>query len=893
MNYPAHCHIPEEFNMVDSQQSIRFISNLKFPSIPFLMKRFSLLFTILVAFFPVMATQGFKPTLPATEENDFILAENSKPIPILIFEDEDKGILRAATNLADDFGRVTGNPAQIISTPSSSKAIIAGQIGSPFIEAIINKGLIQKEDLDGKYEKFILKTVANPLPGVDEALVIAGSDQRGTIYGIYELSRRIGVSPWYDWADVPVVKKENLFIPRGEFTDGEPTVKVRGIFLNDEFPCLGDWVKNTYGTDFGNHEFYERVFELILRLRGNFIWPAMWGWAFYADDPLNSKTADEMGVMVGTSHHEPMGRNHQEWARNRNIYGQWNYSTNKETLDQFFREGIERLRNTQDIVTIGMRGDGDEAMSEEADIELLQSIISNQRRIISDVTGKDASETPQVWALYKEVLDYYDKGMEVPDDVTLLLCDDNWGNVRRVPDPDKRDRKGGWGLYYHVDYVGAPRNSKLLNCTPVQNMWEQLLLAADYGMDRLWILNVGDLKPMEYPISLFMDMAWNPEAFRNADVRNHTREFFSMQFGSSEGPEAARIFNLLSQYNGRVTPELLDKDTYNLNTGEWDKVCAEYRKLETEAWRQYNGLAPEYRDAYMQLILFPLQVMTNLYEMYYAQAVNHRLYQLGDPEANYWADEVKRCFERDGKLMHWFNNELADGKWNGMMHQKHIGYTSWNDDFPADKMPDVFYIDSDHIRDGGFVFRPSDGQIIIESNHFFETNNPDIGDGVWVFTPHLGRTKGGMSVMPYTAPVDGAQLNYAFTLPEDTDSIKLHVIVKSNLAFLNPEGHRFSIRIDDGDPVEVNYNHNLNENPENIYTVFYPTVAGRVVDNELVIYVTPGATDNQHTLTLSPLDPGIVFEKIVVDLGGYEPSHLFGEESPYSIKALNQESSSR
>lgn len=304
--------------------------------------------------------------------------------------------------------------------------------------------------------------------------------------------------------DVPVVKRAEAYILPGIYTDGEPAVKYRGIFLNDEAPCLTSWVKQYYGTDFGDHRFYAQVCELILRLKGNFLWPAMWGWAFYADDSLNSKTADEMGVIIGTSHHEPMARNHQEWARKRNEYGAWNYSTNKKVLDQFFREGIERVKNTEDIITIGMRGDGDEAMSEDTNVKLMESIVENQRRIIEDVTGKPAKETPQVWALYKEVLDYYDKGMRVPEDVIMLLCDDNWGNVRRLPNDKERKHPGGWGMYYHVDYVGAPRNSKWMNMTPIQGMWEQLHLTYEYGVDKLWILNVGDLKPMEYPITLFL-----------------------------------------------------------------------------------------------------------------------------------------------------------------------------------------------------------------------------------------------------------------------------------------------------------------------------------------------------------------------------------------------------
>lgn len=566
-----------------------------------------------------------------------------------------------------------GSATNIV-TNSINARIIVGTIGhSKAIDKIMKLRKSDMKQLKGKREMFIITVEGNQL-------VIAGSDRRGTIYGIYELSRQIGVSPWYYWADTPIEKHSRIYINKGVYTDGEPAVRYRGIFLNDEAPCLTTWVKNTFGTDYGNHEFYAKVFELILRLKGNLLWPAMWGWAFYADDELNSKTADEMGVIIGTSHHEPMARNHQEWARNRDKYGKWNYNTNQEVIDKFFKEGIERRQGTEDIVTIGMRGDGDEAMSETADVALLEKIVRNQRNIIKDVTGQSADKTPQMWALYKEVMDYYDKGMKVPEDVTMLLCDDNWGNVRRVPNAKEVKRAGGWGLYYHVDYVGAPRNSKWLNVTPIQNMWEQLSLAYEYGIDRIWILNVGDLKPMEYPISLFLDMAWNPKRYCESNITDHTLDFCRQQFGADQAEEAARLLNLCCKYNGRITAEMLDCNTYNLETGEWEKAVNDYIKLEAEALRQFITLKDEYKDTYREIILFPIQAMGNIYQMYYAQAMNHKLYKDNDPDANLWADKVEEAFKRDSVLCAQYNHDIAGGKWNGMMIQKHIGYTNWNDD---------------------------------------------------------------------------------------------------------------------------------------------------------------------------------------------------------------------
>ena len=671
---------------------------------------------------------------------------------------------------------------------------------------------------------------------------------------------------------------DSIFVNKGIYTDGEPAVRYRGIFLNDEAPCLTSWVKNTYGTEYGDHRFYQRVFELVLRLRGNMMWPAMWGWAFYADDAENEKTADEMGVVMSTSHHEPMARNHQEYARNRKGWGPWNYQKNKANLQKFFREGIERMKGTEQIVTIGMRGDGDEAMSEEADTRLMTNIINDQRKIIADVTGKKASETPQVWALYKEVQNYYDKGMKVPDDVTLLLCDDNWGNVRRVPNAQERKHKGGWGLYYHVDYVGAPRNSKMLNVTPVQNPWEQLTLAYENGIDRLWILNVGDLKPMEYPISQFMDMAWNPRKYNVNSITRHTRDWCAQQFGESQADEAARILNLICKYNGRCTPEILNKNTYNLENGEWQEVVNQYLKIEADALRQYNSLPAAYHDAYRQIILFPIEMMSNLHQMYFAQAQNNALYKQGNPKANIWADECERFFKRDSLICDFYNHKMSGGKWNGMMTQKHIGYKSWNDDFEKDTCPELFRVTS---KDG-VIISENNGVVEIEAPYY--SSKTDAAEAKWTEIPFMGKSVSAMTLMPYTKSVKGASITYKFKMQVSKTSdgktsddkafngnvsngkqkVRIHVITKSTLDYLNKGGLTYGVSLDGASPVEVNFNKDLNEKPENIYNIYYPTIATRIVDQVIELEL-PATADGIHTLTLTPNDPAIVFEKIVID----------------------------
>ena len=787
-----------------------------------------------------------------------------KTMTVGLSQQEHSCVQLAAQNLLVDFEKVTGQKA---SFSDGAAEVLVGTVGcNPQIDQWVKQGVLS--GLKGKTEKYLIKTIGSQL-------VIAGSDKRGTVYGIYELSKQMGVSPWYYWADVPVEQHAAIYIKKGEYTDGEPAVRYRGLFLNDEAPCLTTWVKNTFGTDFGGHQFYEKVFELILRLKGNYLWPAMWGWAFYADDPENLKTADKMGVMMGTSHHEPMARNHQEYARHRQEWGAWNYSTNKYNLDRFFREGIERMKNTDDIVTIGMRGDGDEAMGSGTDTRLLEEIINNQRRIIKEVTKRPAKETPQIWALYKEVQDYYDAGLRVPDDVTILLCDDNWGNVRRIPTAEEKKRKGGWGLYYHVDYVGAPRNSKWINVTPIQNMWEQLQLAYDGGIQKLWILNVGDLKPMEYPIQLFMDMAWNPAKYQVDNLLDHTRDFCAESFGEAHADEAASILNLVCKYNGRITSEMLDARTYTCE--EFERVVNEYKALETRALRLFLELEPACQDAYRQLILFPVQAMGNIYEMYYAQAMNLQLAKNHDPEANAWADRCRQAFKRDSLLCNYYNKVMASGKWDGMMIQKHISYRTWNDNYRADVCPRLVEVPEPV---NGPVFSSQDGYISMEAEHTY--SREDAQNATWTVIPYMGRTLSGVSLMPYTVPTDQAKLTYQFKA-DGVKTVKVHVVTKSTLDFLDKGGLVYDVAIDGGQSVAVNFNKNLNEKPENIYSVYYPTVAKRVV--EMVVELPLDAGEKVHTLTIHPQDPGIVFEKVVIDLGGYHPQYLFGKESPKTYQS--------
>lgn len=824
-------------------------------------KIFLLSFTML---FCIHLSLSAAKTFVGFHSDGFVWIQNGKACPILTDEKEDKGVLRAINNLKKDATEVTGATPTIIQNPKGKKMLVIGTIEqSRWIQSLVASGKIEAKELEDQREKYIIQTIAQPFEGVDEAIVIAGSDKRGAIYGVYELSRQMGVSPWYYWADVPIQKHTTISIKKGKYTDGEPAVKYRGIFLNDEWPCLGNWASDTFGGF--NSKFYEKVFELVLRLKGNFMWPAMWNSAFYDDDPMNGPLADEMGIVMSTSHHEPMGLAQQDWKRRGT--GAWNYQTNGQVLRDFWQSGMERCKDWESIITIGMRGDGDEAMSAETNTALLEKIVKDQRKIIEKVTKKKAKETPQVWALYKEVQDYYDQGMRVPDDVTLLLCDDNWGNVRRLPALNAKPRKGGYGMYYHVDYVGAPRNSKWMNISQVQRMWEQLSLTYEHGVKELWVLNVGDLKPMEYPIQFFLDMAWNPKQYHEDNLLLHTEDFCAQQFGTKYAAEAARLIDMYTKFNRRITPELLNARTYSLeNYNEWEHVKDEYKALALDALRLYYLMPDNYRDAFDQLVLFPIQACANLYEMYYAQAMNLSLANQKDIRANQWADKVEACFERDSILTHHYHHVMSNGKWNHIMEQTHIGYRFWQQP-EKNHMPRIIRLPEARIAPTPPVYVEADGVVSVEAPNF--TRKMNGSNTHWIIIPNLGRTESSMTTAPNTVtPDEEMYLEYDFITDKEGEAT-IHARFSSTLNFNDYKGMRYAISIDGGEEQVVNINGH------------YKGELGKWQADHVITTTTqhPIAKKEKHTLRIRPLDAALVLQKIMIDFGGLKPSYLGAPQS--------------
>ena len=637
-----------------------------------------------------------------------------------------KGVLRAICDLQTDIERVTGKRPQVFRKDVvEAYPVIIGTLGkSTVIDALVRSGKLDVRDLQKKWESFVITIIDNPKPGIKRAVVIAGSDKRGTIYGIYELSEQLGVSPWTWWADVPVKKRGEAYIKSGYYASGEPKVKYRGIFINDESPAFRNWANEKFGGI--NHQCYEKIFELLLRNKANYLWPSMWlPTMFYVDDPLNPKTADNYGIVMGTSHHEPMTRAHNEWELFNG--GEWNYKTNKEKLQDFWRRGFERVGSYETMITVGMRGDGDDAMAEETAVDLLKTIINDQRKIISDVTEKPAHETPQLWAIYKEVQDYYDKGMRVDDDITVLFSDDNWGNIRYLPKKTELSPSSKFGMYYHFDYVGAPVSYKWLNVTQIERVWEQMKLTYEHGVKEIWIANVGDIKPMELLISFFFDYAWNPESIQAKDLPNYYVSWAIQQFGNEHAKVIAELFALYTKYNSRRTPEMLTASTYSVeNYREADRIVEEYKQLLKQSSSIYEQLSDEYKTSYYQLVQSPIEMCTNLNEMYVAAGKNRYYGIRGAASANYYADKVKELFEKDVLLTKKYH-ELEDGKWNHMMSQTHIGYTYW-DHPPLNMMPTVSYVQVPKPAELGYFLEygatPRWGWLDVEADWAFSQEMP-------------------------------------------------------------------------------------------------------------------------------------------------------------------------
>lgn len=827
---------------------------------------------------------GLSPNLrPApcnvNTEPAFTIARDGRLADIVTDSADWKGVQIAASNLAGDIGKVTGKNAELSHDGiNGGRKIIAGTIGrSALIDSLAASGRLNIESIRGQWEAYIIDVV-------DGNLVIAGSDKRGTIYGIYEISNRIGVSPWHFWADVPVKHSDEIKYCGGRIVQPSPKVKYRGIFINDEWPSFGGWATNYYGGV--NSHLYASIFELLLRLKANYMWPAMWDSRFNEDDPESPRIADEYGIVMGTSHHEPMMRAHKEYVYRKDSVGDWNYSTNKKNLDRFFHEGLQRNKKYENIVTIGMRGDGDVAMGRGDDAEnmrVLRDVIDGQRGIIGDVYGSPDG-VPQLWAVFTEVQRYYDAGFSVPEDVTVLFCDNNWGYIRRTAPPVKR--RGGYGLYYHIDMNGGPWNDRWVNTSPLPKLREQLSLAYKSGIDEIWIVNVGDLKPKELPIDFIMSYAWDPEAITPGEEKEYLVRWAEKIFGSRQSTEIAEILAEYPKYNLWRKAEVQVPGIFSVeNYNEVERTDSLWLALEEKAEKVRTQISPEMQDAYYQLVYYPAVASAGVARLYNAVTKNHHYASLGDPRANEYARVAKELFERDSILSEYYNKKMSGGKWDGMMQDKHIGYKEW---FMPERniLPELRYVDSSEVKKETVAERRTAEFGIAAMD--YDRNLP-AGPTSWILLPDLGRGDGCMGINDVCAPSSpggGAALEYDFELM-DVDSVTIAIGILPTQDINPARGLRLGVEMDGLGMKTIDAREGFIDTfaeytPENLARskVLQPlppttplTLKGtrRGMRNEIfdnmrwLVVRMPVKQDRTHTMRLSMIDPEIVLEKIVIN----------------------------
>ena len=627
------------------------------------------------------------------------------------------GVIRVTEKVAHDVELVSGKKPQILvekeipeTLESSGEdwTIIAATKGkSSFLKKLEEAGSAELKELEQKRECYawIFPEIKNRTKS--NLLVIAGSDKRGTIYGLFHLTEMLGVSPFVDWCGLMPPKQEKIELREDmACISKEPSVRYRGFFINDEWPAFGNWCNHNFGGF--NAKAYDHVFELLLRLKGNYLWPAMWSARFADDGPdlLNAELADEYGIIMGMSHHEPCLRQGEEYKylRGKNsVYGDaWNFRTNREGITKFWEDGLKRSGKFENVITVGMRGEADTAImgknaTLEDNIQLLRDVLKTQKKLIQERVNPDLTKVPRMIALYKEVEEFFygnekTKGLmgaEELEDVILMLCDDNYGNLRTLPTEEMRKHAGGYGMYYHLDYHGWPVSYEWINSSYLPKIWEQMSMAYDFGVRELWMVNVGDIATQEFPLSFFLDMAYDFDRWGSRALnctQEYTRKWVRQQFGSVEEETQDTIADILEQYTKiihRRRPEALNPETYHpVQEKESSRIFEEEEQLLKKLQDVYETIEktnPQNLSAFIALVYYPAFGTMNLVKMQILAGWNHYYANLGAVCANDYGDEVERCMEQDRKAVEMYH-QMDQGRWYGMGMSQHIGFTHWNED---------------------------------------------------------------------------------------------------------------------------------------------------------------------------------------------------------------------
>jgi hypothetical protein len=803
----------------------------------------------------------------------------------------------AAGLLADDVQRVTGKKPRLISDPQKlgRHAILIGAIGhSELIDRLIAAGKIDVSDVRGQWETYKLQVLDRPMPNLEAALIIVGSDRRGTAYGVFTVSQKIGVSPWYWWADVALLHRDSLVVMPGKQKEGPPSVKYRGIFINDEDWGIQPWAAKTLDpqqADIGPMT-YERVFELLLRLKANYLWPAMHACTTeFGRIDRNISLADEWGIVAGASHPEPMNRNNVNWPQENR--GEWRYDTNRQNVRAYWEEWAKKRGPFEAVWTIGMRGVHDSAMVGPEDmpsrVKLLEQAIGDQRDLLKQYVHPDVTKVAQIFCPYKEALAQYRAGLKLPDDVTIVWTDDNYGYLRQLSTPQEQKRSGGSGVYYHISYLGSPYSYVWLNTTPPALIWEEMNKAYEYGARQVWILNVGDIKPGEVGIEFWMRLGWNIHAYDRKTVPMYLSDWAGNVFDDKWAAEIAGVMDQYYRLGFARKPEGMRTDLFSLtNNEEADRRLADYRALLQKAEAIHSRLPKERLDAYYELVLYPVRMAAWSNEAFISAGYSKFHAQQGKALANIYAKRVEEALAHIDAETRYYNNELAGGKWRHFMTARGTTSDRWGYPWPQGTVVDAVAAAEDQSRlraafstpaigattaapRGAPQFHEKDGYVSIEAEHF--TRSTPRGGAQWQIIPGLGRSGDSVAVFPVTAAsidkpenivAHAPRLEYDMTMVS-AGNVEVTTYCLPTRRIHAERGLRYAIAIDEEPPQIVDFNEETEGS----------RWSQNVLRNAAISSTRHRiAAAGRHTLKIWMVDPGVVMDKIVVNAGGAKDTYL-------------------
>jgi len=831
----------------------------------------------------------------------FPLATIEHTAEILYAPDDFKVVGIAANDLANDIQRVTGRKPYVRTNLAASvpNAVLIGTLDkSSLVNELARFGQLDVAGLRGQWESFIITTMSNPVPGIEYGLAIVGSDRRGTAFGVYELSQAIGVSPWYWWADVAPERKSSLYIAPGMRRFGPPSVKYRGIFINDEDWGLHLWAANTFEPESGciGPKTYAKVFELLLRLKANTLWPAMHACTKpFNHFPQNKLLANDYAIVMGSSHAEPMLRNNVgEWREPAEAF---NYATNRDRILKYWEERIIENAQFENIYTLGIRGIHDSPMQGAKTVQdrlrLLEQAITDQRALLAKHVNSRLEVVPQMFCPYKEVLDLYRAGLNVPDDVTIVWPDDNFGYVCQFPQPGERNRRGGFGVYYHISYLGRPLAYLWLCTTPPALIWEEMTKAYQHGADRIWIVNVGDIKPAEICTEFFLQLAWDINRWQQTNLTQFLVQWATREFGTTHAAEIADVMDKYFRLNYQRKPEHLqwplqgeEPQPSQLTEAERSQRLAEFTALQMRIAHLQNALPREKTDAFFQLVTYPVRGSALANIRYFLGETAALATATGnETHARALVDQATSADRQLRELTRVFNEEIANGKWRGLM-QLEPADNQWRSMRIArwavpkfnlqTNQPSPYKNDEVAARPGlrmppDFAgFGESNGVISIEAEHF-TAKTPGNGAN-WEVIPGLGRSGDSVAILPttmHTVPLlqlrtNAPRLDYALWLTT-TGQITVHIYILPTHPIVPGHGLQLAVGLDDDAPQLLDVKVKVGS-PEWAQSVLN---AAQIASVKLAVH-RPGA----HTLRVYGVDPGVVIDKIVGDCGGLQPSYL-------------------